>query len=173
MLRCSRTVMVAADVRDVSHRWIMVGVWAIALRRSRSWGAAPDPALAVRQPPGMKKHPRQLPSASATSRASRGFRGINATVNPPHLFHGPRDPLPAAVRGIYPYPRMDRSARHRGIRRADGRRQSRDQRLAATRRGAGLWGWAKTSRYSFSSSWGSSRWAAAARSSAANVVRMR
>ena len=27
----------------------------------KPWGAAPDPALAVRQPPGMKDNPRQLP----------------------------------------------------------------------------------------------------------------
>lgn len=47
------------------------------------------------------------------------------------------------------------------------------QRLTAARRGAGLAGWAKISRYSFSSRTGSSRWVATASSSAASVVRMR
>jgi len=48
-----------------------------------------------------------------------------------------------------------------------------DQRRAVERRGVWAAGWAKTSRYSFSSSCGSSRCAAAASSSAAIVVRMR
>jgi len=40
------------------------------------WGAAPDHALAGRQPLGMiKTHPRQLPGAWVPYRLSRGLRG--------------------------------------------------------------------------------------------------
>lgn len=57
------------------------------------WGSAPNPALAVRQPGRCKP---TCPAAISVepSRASRGFRGINATMKPSHLFHGPLDPLP-------------------------------------------------------------------------------
>jgi hypothetical protein len=46
------------------------------------------------------------------SKASRGFRGINAAMNPPHLFHVPLDPFP----GITPRTRWARSGEHKWVR---------------------------------------------------------
>jgi hypothetical protein len=66
------------------------------------WGAAPDPALAGRQPPGMiKTHPRQLPGAWVPYRVSRGFRGKKVPMKPAHLFHGPLDTLPGTKAAEY------------------------------------------------------------------------
>ena len=60
-------------------------------------GPAPDPALAVWQRVGCNSTIPPLPQASASSSASRGFRGINATTTTPsHLFHVPLDALPNA-----------------------------------------------------------------------------